>query len=156
MISLKLADKTIEDKEIELLVVWRKKVQTLWHESFSVTFEGTEKWVHGIIDNPSKLLFFIKKDQQYIGQIGFDEIGANYCYIGMVIRGEGERDGSMTQAMNDLITLAKKFGIQNVFLLVLDDNHHAINFYKKIGFVVQDRKKKDGRNYLKMKYENSS
>jgi RimJ/RimL family protein N-acetyltransferase len=131
MLSLKLIQKDITPSEIKLLAKWRKKVQPIWHETFRITYRETRKWIIKIIDNPKKMLFFIVKNNELIGHVGYDEIGEGYCYIGNVIRGEGRSDGSMTQAVRTLIKIASG---KSIYLKVLPDNKDAIKFYKKLGF----------------------
>ncbi len=149
MLTFKPVVRDATPKEIRLLVKWRKNVQSVWRETFKVTFKGTQEWVKRITSDPKKLLFFIIKNDEYIGQIGFDEIGKNHCYIGMVIRGEGRSDGSMTEAMDFLIFLSKKFDKKNVYLLIHPDMAHAIKFYEKVGFKFEKKIKE----YSRMKYE---
>lgn len=132
MISLKLVDEVIPN-EVRLLAKWRKKVQPIWHETFKVTYEGTKKWTENLIKDKERMLFFIIKNNKFIGHIGFDEIGTGFVYIGNVIRGEGRKDGSMTTAMKILLSLSKKMG-KDCYVKVLHFNKNAIRFYKKIGF----------------------
>lgn len=153
-ISLKLIDKNITNKEIDLLVKWRKKVQPLWHEDFKVTYKSMQKWVKGIVNSKGRMLFFVLKDNKIIGQCGFDEANTKDCYIDAVIRGEGKSDGTMTQVVKTFITIASKFG-KKIKLKVVFDNIHAIKFYKKLGFKVLKRDKKESKCLI-MKYENSS
>ena len=152
MLSLKLVDNNITSDEIKLLAKWRKKVQPLWEETFEVTYEGTKKWIAGIIANPKKMLFFVVKDGKLIGHVGYDEIRDDYCYIGNVIRGEGKSDGSMTYAVKLLINMATKFNVKNIFLSALSSNEKAIKFYEDIGFKVFIY---DIKNLI-MKYENNT
>jgi len=146
MLSLKLIEDDITEDEIKLLVKWRKKVQPLWRETFEITHEGTKKWIKGIINNPKKMLFFIVKDGELIGHVGFDTIGKDSNYIGNVIRGEGESDGSMTKAINILIKMSYQ---KDILLEVSSYLDKAIYFYKKIGF----KENHSTIKYLVMKYE---
>lgn len=136
-------------KEIRLLMKWRKNVQPLWKETFKVTFYSTFLWISKIINNPNRMLFFVMKGKTPIGQIGFDYIGLKQVYIGSVIRGSGKPDGSMSHAVQDLISIAQKNRKFDIFLKVLPSNAHAIEFYKKIGF----KKINTVENYLVMQYE---
>ena len=150
--TLKLIDENITPEEIRLLGKWRKKVQPAWGETFKITFKGTEKWIHGIIDNPTKMLFFVMVKDKPIGHVGFDSTGVDLdeCFIGNIIRGKGKSDGSMIEAIKTLITIGKKFG-HNVCLKTQKNNIRAIQFYKKIGFRVYERINND----LIMKYVKS-
>ena len=147
--TLKLIDNSITPEEIQLLAKWRKKVQKEWGETFRVTFNGTEKWIHTIIDNPEKMLFFVCVKEKPIGHVGFDKIEDNYCYIGNVIRGRGKSDGSMTKAIQTLIAISYKFRHGFIYLTTRRKNKKGIEFYKKIGFRRFQRKD----NNLIMKYE---
>lgn len=133
--SLKLIDKTITFEEIKLLARWRKKVQPLWGETFKVTYKGTERWVHKLVNNPNKMLFFVIKNNKLIGHVGYDFIGSDFCQIGNVIRGEGRSDGSMTKAVKMLIEMAYKMKKKRIELSVLANNERAIKFYTRIGFM---------------------
>lgn len=124
---LKLIDKIIPS-EVKLLAKWRKQIQPIWHETFKVTYKGTAKWLQGVIDNPNKKLYFVVKGEKYIGHVGYHIIDGEF-YIDNIVRGEGESDGSMTKAIQELIKDQKE-----VFLLVYPDLKKAIDFYTKIGF----------------------
>ena len=147
MLNLKLIEKVILS-EVKLLAKWRRKVQSLWHETFKVTTKGTADWLQKVIDNPDKHLYFVKKDGVPIGHVGFNVIDGDF-HIDNIIRGEGKSDGSMTKAVKKLINYNY---IKTAYTLVFPDNKNAIKFYEKIGFIPHRMKGK----YLQMKYENSN
>lgn len=150
MISLKLIDGVIPS-EVKLLAKWRRQVQSIWHETFKVTYSGTKKWTLNLIKDKKRMLFFVVKNNEFIGHIGFDRIGGNFVYIGNVVRGRGRKDGSMSAAMKFLISLSQKMG-KDCYVRVLNFNKNAIRFYKRLGFKVS---KNLGKN-LKMKYEDNT
>lgn len=152
-ISLKIIDNNITSKEIDLLIKWRKNVQYLWHETFKITKKSMKKWVIEIINSKGRMLFFVLKNNKIIGQCGFDEANTKDCYIDAVIRGEGKSDGTMAQVVKTFIIIAKKFG-KVIKLKVVFDNEHAIKFYKKLGFKILKRDKKEPKCLI-MTYENS-
>jgi len=144
--ELKLITHEITPAEIRLLAKWRKRVQPLWGETFKVTYQGTKKWIHRIVDNPDKMLFFVIKNGKPIGHVGFDSIEP--CFVGNIIRGRGRSDGSMTEAIHTLAAIGRKFG-KNIYLKTSTSNINATRFYKKIGFVISFF---DGKDLI-MKYE---
>ena len=150
MISLKLIGELITDEEIKLLVEWRINVQTLWNETFKVTFEGTKEWIKNL--NPNRRLFFIVEDGVLIGHAGYQKRSKKAVYIDNVIRGRGERKGQMKEAVLTLIKIARFFEKKDVYVKVLPTNEVALKFYRSLGFV---EKKMVGK-LQEMKYEHNN
>lgn len=106
-----------------------------------MTFGGTKKWTKGLIENPTRILFFIEskeKKSRLIGHIGLFTFNfrSNSCEIDNVVRGDKENlKGVMSFALKSLINWsAKKLKPKHLYLRVLDDNKRAIDFYRRNGF----------------------
>ncbi len=133
---------------IALLAKWRSEAKT-FHNKFNVTFESTERWMRKLLlDVPDRILFLVLNRHGYpIGHMGFANALNNECLMEFdnVIRGVPEQDpGLMSVATKALLGWAKKtFQPSGFYLRTLDDNEHAIQFYKKLGF------RQDGRQPLR-------
>ena len=144
-------------KIIDLLSNWRRDADT-FHNKFSVTSEGTEKWYQELLLNvDDRILFFITHGNSFIGHLGFANLSVDdsSCSIELdnVIRGvKNIYPGLMSAACNALMNFAfEKLHMQKVILKTLLSNDHAINFYKNIGYKEYDRlplkKVKDRLNF---------
>lgn len=130
-------------KEIILLSKWRKDNSLAFPSQFTVTTEGTKKWLENqLIKNPTRILFFVEskdKSSRLVGHMGL--YGFNFrdlsCEVDNVIRGNKiYLKGAMTWGLRALIrwTLLE-LEPRRIFLRVFSDNKHAIEFYKRCGFV---------------------
>ena len=136
------ANNILDKFKINLLMKWRKENEFAYASRFKITYEGTKKWINNqIINNPTRILFFIITNEvkfKYIGHIGLSSFNFRNksCEIDNVIRGNKKLyKGAMSLSLKALINWTKKEIMpNNIFLRVLFDNKHAINFYIKNKF----------------------
>lgn len=129
-----------DDATIDTLARFRAGVTT-FPGTFRVTHAGTKRWLRsGLLDVPDRILFLVLDPVgQILGHLGFAHADNpdRRMEIDNVIRGVfGTRPGIMADAMRLLIDWANaSFSPSEIHLRVLEDNHHAIAFYARLGFV---------------------
>lgn len=129
---------------IKKLALWRETNAHFFPSQFPVTLEGTATWLRkGVLDVQDRLLFLVVDPHgQMVGHLGYANGLNEFCELEVdnVVRGEKEGNpGIMLAAMKRLIDWAEEFiSPNNIFLRVLSDNAHAIDFYKKLNFVEGD------------------
>ena len=136
----------LENEEIvSNLWSWREKHSYAYPSRSQTNLESTKNWIKkAIIDNPDRILFLIyDENQKFVGHAGFADASNLNCELEFdnILRGdENSRKGLMYDVMTTLESWARSVLFPNSFYLrVLESNQHAVNFYKKIGFV-EDRK----------------
>lgn len=156
--NLHLNDTTI----IKKMSMWRNKNSHTFLPSKKTNFNNTKKWLKtNVYKKKDKILFLVVKDGfNPIGHIGF----AN-CFnkkqnfeIDNVLKGENDSDKKIfSKALNTIINWANNtFYINNIILRVLNNNNHAISFYKKNNFINYEYKEnKDPKNFLTMIYKSN-
>ncbi len=123
------------------LSTWRRNTPFAWNSVFEITDERTELWVEKyVLKNENRIIFVIQDlENHYLGQIGLAGINGEQrsAEIDAVVRGEKNlRPGIMGASLNTIIAWGKKkLCLENISLDVFDDNTHAIDFYKKNGFI---------------------
>jgi len=149
-----------DDVLVSLLAKWREENYFAYLVKFKVTFEGTKKWLkEQVLDNPSRLLFLVV-DQcgRWIGHVGLGDClnDKRSVMLDNIIRGDkAHAPGIMSEAVIELAEWARKMFLPTkIYLKVLDDNVHAIDFYKRLGFIEAKRialkrqEKEDGYAYI--------
>jgi RimJ/RimL family protein N-acetyltransferase len=134
----------LHDKElIHALTEWREKSAWFFPSQFTVTVEGTEKWLlHQLLQKKDRILFLIKIEDTTVGHMGLYTF--NYseesCEIDNVVRGLSEYPGIMSNALAALISWTfSDLKIKNLYLRVFEDNPRAIALYERLGFVTVRR-----------------
>ena len=128
-----------DEHVIGLLADFRANAAT-FHNSFTVTHEGTRRWLKAaLLDVPDRILFLVMDTWGHvIGHLGFAHADnpAGEMELDNVIRGISHASpGLMSMATECLIRWANDtFGPRSITLRTLDDNHHAIRFYSVLGF----------------------
>jgi perosamine synthetase len=131
-----------QDEElIQQMAAWRKKHLRSFPTQFTVTTEGTKNWLRNALLNvPDRILFLVLSPQgKALGHLGFAN-GLNEeqtLEIDNVVRGvDTAHPGIMSLALARLIDWAEEYiAPQQIILRVFNDNSHAIDFYKKLGFL---------------------
>lgn len=130
-----------DDFLISLLTKWREENAFAYPTKFKVTVDGTKKWLkEQVLDNPSRILFLVvDKQGKWIGHVGLADClnDERSIMLDNILRGEKERaPGLMSEAVIELADWARRMFLPvKIYLKVLDNNSHAINFYKRLGFI---------------------
>lgn len=138
-ILVPVTKKFIDNRKIlTLLARWRKKHEKWFPAIFRVTVRGTKKWLKtGVLDQKDRLLFVIKANGDYIGNIGlfrFD-FGNMECEIDNIVRGSDNYPGIMTEAVSKMMKWGREeLGIKRYRLTTFADNIRAQRLYKRLGF----------------------
>jgi len=134
-----------DDVLIRLLAQWRAENEFAYPTRFPVTEGGTKSWLRThLLDVEDRILFLVlERHGRPMGHLGFASCFNDECSmeIDNVVRGMKESPrGLMASAMRALLTWARTtIGPRQFTLRVLDDNARAIQFYRKTGFVDNER-----------------
>jgi perosamine synthetase len=126
---------------IATLSHWRRENATAYPSQFPVTDEGTHSWLSDrLLNVPDRLLFLVLDKHGYpVGHLGFANCLNDKCEmeIDNVVRGVASApSGIMSEAMRVLLNWAQEtIGASAFYLRVFEDNTHAINFYRALGFI---------------------
>lgn len=142
---------------IKSLQVWRNNSINTYYNSSKATFESTVKWLNNhLLDNPNKILFLVyNKNCDLIGHIGlFLDENRNYeIELDNVLRSvDSKSDGTFGKAIATLEEWSKNTLLTDSFYLrVLNTNLKAINYYKKLDYlVIGEEKLDDNHSFLIM------
>lgn len=125
---------------LKLLTDWRNTHVNAYPTRFVATVESTKKWMRAhLLDIEGRILFLlVDKAGRPLGHIGL-----NGCMnerfemeLDNIVRGASEGPGIFSEGLMALIQWARTtINVDSFFLRVLEDNAHAISFYKKNGFI---------------------
>jgi perosamine synthetase len=130
---------------LECLTRWRNENVEVYPTQFQATIESTRSWIlNRLVMVEDRILFLVVDAKgSVVGHMGF-----NGCHndkllfeIDNVVRGnQSAEKGLFSKAMQCLIEWARKtINVEGFFLRVMDDNPHAIEFYKKNNFAENKR-----------------
>jgi perosamine synthetase len=130
---------------LENLTRWRNENVEVYPTQFQATIESTRSWIlNRLVMVEDRILFLVVDAKgSVVGHMGF-----NGCHndkllfeIDNVVRGNRSAEkGLFSKAMRCLIEWARKtINVEGFFLRVMDDNPHAIEFYKKNNFAENKR-----------------
>lgn len=134
-----------DDELLQKLTDWRNINVHVYPTQFVATFDSTKSWLKDrLLAVPDRMLFLIVNNGGHIlGHLGFNGcLNSDGMFeIDNVIRGvAGRSRGLFSKALIALVeTYRKTLNIEGFFLRVMDDNHHALNFYQKNSFVEAKR-----------------
>ncbi|MFP3154904.1 GNAT family N-acetyltransferase [Lachnospiraceae bacterium ZAX-1] len=129
----------------ELLSKWRVENPTISTGTFEVTEERTKRWLDKlVVGNDDRIIFMIQGlNGHYLGHIGLTSFDATRkeAEIDSVLRGtKNEISGLMKHAMAAIIRWGQdELQLNHIKLKVFNDNTHAVEFYKKCGFIEEKR-----------------
>jgi len=133
-----------QPKIIARLSEWRRQNASAFPTQFEVTDAGTAAWLeHKLLAVEDRILFLVlDRHGEPIGHMGF----ANGFHPEGALEADnivrGVKDGPpgiMSEGLSVLLDWAEeKLGPSELFLRVFSDNAHAIEFYKRLGFVAGD------------------
>ena len=128
-----------DDLQSAILANWREEHIYAYPSRSLITVEGTKNWLSkAVLNNPHRMLFWISDSSMTrIGHIGLVYDNENSCLeIDNVLRGLPHiAPGLMELALLKIENIAEEeFSVDQIFLRVLESNHHAVNFYLKNGY----------------------
>jgi perosamine synthetase len=139
---------------IATLSKWRSENSFAYPTQFPVTENGTKNWLTTkLLEVEDRILFLIlNKTGKKIGHLGFASCinDGGEMEIDNVVRGVKEDSPGMMQAASKALLkwAHDTIGPEEFVLRVFEDNSHAVEFYKKMGFVASEkiplRKKESG------------
>ena len=132
------------DEEVTLLTEWRERYQDAFPTQFTVTREGTERWVKkALMDIPGRILFMVRRlpTGEAVGHLGLANVGEekfgfkNSCEIDNVIRGRFVAPKAMELGLLSLCRFCiDTLEMTTIYLRVFADNGRAVRFYQKWHF----------------------
>ena len=156
---LRLITKDILNNRDQVLQMmrWRIENQQYYASQPHVTEKSFRNWLNKYVFEKPKLLFLVLDDTANpIGHMGL-QFRKKYCEIDNVVRGEQKQKGRIGEALDAFIQwVFKNTPYTELWLRVLSNNDHAIEFYKKHGFVPVRKvivRRGSPLRFLKMKYE---
>jgi len=142
---------------IKKLTDWRNTNVNVYPTQFLANNEGTKKWVkNNLLSVPDRLLFLVVDSMgNVLGHMGFNSCFNSDLFfeVDNVVKGEHSAEkGLFSKALVAMMEWARKtLNVNGFCLRVMDDNLHAINFYKMNGFV-EDKKiplfKEEKENFI--------
>lgn len=135
--------KEVYPEYIPLINKWRTENTIGFANVFENTISKTENWFDNILlPREDRILFVIHSINDIpLGHIGLSSFNFDdkSCEIDNVVRGIKENyEGIMSCVTTSIITWAKQtLKIEDVYLRVLSDNTHAVEFYEKNSFIKQ-------------------
>ena len=129
-----------DNELITKLSQWRTENAFAYPTQFPVTVEGTKSWLRTqILDAKDRILFLVLDQHgKSVGHLGFANAinDEEEIEIDNVVRGiKHAQPGIMSKAMKLLLSWAEEILLpRSIYLRVMDDNKHAIEFYRKLGF----------------------
>lgn len=125
---------------VATLARWREENAFAYPSQFPVTIASTASWLKAkLLEVPDRLLFLVvDRFGTPIGHLGFANAlnDERELEIDNVVRGvkDGAK-GLMSNAMRTLINWAEEaFSPKAIYLRVFQDNPHAVEFYRNLGF----------------------
>jgi len=127
-----------DQQAIELLADWRDRHQYAYPTRFTVTTEGTARWLKAaVLENSDRILFWVT-DRRFrpIGHLGLLALDEGREYeVDNVLRGCEGIPGLMARAMSTLEAyFEEECSIERLTLRVLSSNVRAISFYESQGY----------------------
>lgn len=125
---------------------WRSENVFAYTNRFPISPERTRNWLDkAVVQRPDRILFLVvQRDSEVIGHIGLaNGLGREgELEIDNVLRGKKDgTPGLMTEALAALTEWARKvLFIDRFYLRVLESNTEALEYYRRRGFVEEDRR----------------
>jgi perosamine synthetase len=129
-----------DEELLRNLTEWRNVNVEVYPTQFLATIESTRSWMIDRLLNVADRILFLVVDNhgKVVGHIGFNGCHNDRFYfeIDNVVKGsESSEKGLFSKALITLIEWARKtVNVDGFFLRVMDDNLHAIEFYKRNHF----------------------
>lgn len=131
-------------ESIKFLAQWRSSAQEWFPSQFTVTLEGTSRWVQTqLLQRNDRMLFFVTDSAgDKIGHVGLFRFNyeEGFCEIDNIVRGSHHWKGAIEAACSAMMTWAfESLGLDRLFLRVVSDNERAIRLYERLGFTETQR-----------------
>ena len=130
---------------LQQLTDWRNAHVKVYPTQFVATLESTRSWLEDrLLAVPDRMLFLVVTPiGKVVGHLGFNScLNDDFQFeIDNVVRGiPSESPGIFARAMVAIIEWARKtLNVSGFFLKVFDDNLHALAFYRRCGFIEENR-----------------
>lgn len=132
----------IKDDElvIQNITDWRNQNVAVYPTQFIATFDSTKIWlIDQVLGIEDRVLFLVVDNQgNSIGHMGFNGCINNELFfeVDNVVRGKGGGEkGLFSLALKAMLEWARTLlNVNGFFLRVMEENYHAIKFYKNNGF----------------------
>lgn len=132
----------IKDDEVVIqnITDWRNQNVAVYPTQFIATFDSTKIWlIDQVLGIEDRVLFLVVDNQgNSIGHMGFNGCINNELFfeVDNVVRGkEGGEKGLFSLALKAMLEWARTLlNVNGFFLRVMEENYHAIKFYKNNGF----------------------
>lgn len=133
-----------DDALLQRLTEWRNRFVHVYPTQFLASLESTRAWLRDRLLAVEDRMLFLVVDKQgaVVGHMGF-----NSCFndeakmeLDNIVRGvDGVEKGIMANALLTLTEWARKtINVEGFFLRVFAGNAKAIDFYRSLGFVVDE------------------
>lgn len=129
-----------------LMINWRNANAKFFPPGPDFTIGSQAKWYNETyIEDPADHMYIIEADDvdHHYGPIGTIAFNISTREIGRVLRGVDAVPGIMGRALEALIAL---YGVDYCWLKVLENNEHAIEFYRRHCF--RSMQRQDGYLYM--------
>jgi len=143
-------------KSVEILALWRESAEFAYPSRFTITTEGTKKWLQEqVTENPNRVMYWVvDKHLNRLGHLGLLLNSDGRLEVDNVLKAVVDHPGLFTSAMLELEGIVlDELGTRQLSLKVLGSNEHAIQFYSKLGYAIvekigMDWINEDGRKFL--------
>ena len=119
----------------------KNSVISLWEKVFNPQkpYNNPETAINMKTKQNDGLFFVTEEDNQIIGTIiaGFD--GHRGWLYSLAVHPQNRRKGIGTQLLKKAIEELKRLGCLKINLQINSDNNEVVEFYKKNGFLIEDR-----------------
>ncbi|WP_346780693.1 aminotransferase class I/II-fold pyridoxal phosphate-dependent enzyme [Trinickia sp. Y13] len=133
-----------DDALLQRLTQWRNRFVHVYPTQFLATLESTRAWLRDRLLAVEDRMLFLVVDKQgaVVGHMGFNSCFNDEAQMELdnIVRGvDGVERGIMANALLTLTEWARKtINVEGFFLRVFADNAKAIDFYRSLGFVVDE------------------
>lgn len=129
----------LEDQQIiQLCAKWRKQHEDWFPARFTVTVDGTARWLkNGVVETPDRLLFMVSVNGAYLGHVGLFrfEFDDRTCEIDNIVRGESGYPGLIGDAITNMMRWgSNRLGLKGYTLQTFSNNERSLSLYARLGF----------------------
>lgn len=133
---------SISSQEKEMIRQWRndEKIRVWMFRPKIISIKEHDNFINKLIDDDQNLYWLVvnKSSNEYYGVINLNNIDSinKNAYVGIYLNPEKIKSGIGHIIFNLLKKIAfEKIKLHTLKLQVIENNHRAIKFYKKSGFI---------------------